>query len=72
MQQVKIFECLETEVKSLEDEINTWLRETSAQIISITGNIAPQSASSQPKASPAPSDVLLVVLYEIGDAQVSG
>ena len=64
MQQVKIFECLETEIQSLEDDINAWLRETGARIISITGNIAPQSVSSHPKARPAPSDVLLIVLYE--------
>lgn len=64
MQQVKIFECRENEIKSLEDEINQWLRESGARIISITGNIAPQSATSQPKARPAPSDVLLIVLYE--------
>ena len=65
MQQVKIFEVLENDLQSLEDEINAWLRESGARIISITGNIAPQSATSQPKARPAPSDVLLVVLYEL-------
>lgn len=65
MQQVKIFECLENEITSLEDAINQWLRESGARIISITGNIAPQSATSQPKARPAPSDVLLIVLYEL-------
>ena len=65
MQQVKIFECLENEIKSLEEDINQWLRESGARIISITGNIAPQSATSQPKARPAPSDVLLIVLYEL-------
>jgi hypothetical protein len=65
MQQVKIFECLENEIKSLEEEINQWLRESGARIISITGNIAPQSATSQPKARPAPSDVLLIVLYDL-------
>ena len=64
MQQVKIFECLENEIKSLEGEINQWLSESGARIISITGNIAPQGVTSQPKARPAPSDVLLIVLYE--------
>ena len=67
MQQVKIFECLETEISSLESEINEWLRETGAQVISMTGNIAPQSVTSHPRAKPAPSDVLLVVLYEIAE-----
>ena len=67
MQQIKIFESLETEISSLESEINEWLRETGAQVISMTGNIAPQSVTSHPRAKPAPSDVLLVVLYEIAE-----
>lgn len=65
MQQVKIFEVLENNLQALEDEINAWLRESGVRIISMTGNIAPQSAISHPKARPAPSDVLLVVLYEL-------
>ncbi|NIL98555.1 MAG: hypothetical protein GTO76_11365 [Planctomycetales bacterium] len=72
MQQVKIFECLENEINSLEHEINQWLRESGARIISITGNIAPQSVTSQPKARPAPSDVLLIVLYELTGSTPEG
>jgi hypothetical protein len=65
MQQVKIFECRENEIADMEKEINEWLRESGANILSITGNIAPQSTTSHPKARPAPSDVLLIVLYEL-------
>lgn len=72
MQQVRIFEVLETNLQELEDEINTWLRETKVKIISITGNVAPQSQISQPKARPAPSDVLLVVLYEVNESEAAG
>ncbi len=64
MQQVRIFEVPENNLGSLEDEINKWLRDSGVKVISITGNIAPQSAISHPKARPAPSDVLLIVLYE--------
>ncbi len=64
VQQVKIFECRENEVGDLEAEINKWLAETGANVISITGNIAPQSPVSHPKSVASPSDVLLVVLYE--------
>lgn len=65
MQQVKIFECRENEIADMETEINQWLQESGATILSITGNIAPQSTTSHPKARPAPSDVLLIVLYEL-------
>ena len=68
MQQVKIFQAAENETEQLEQSINLWLRETEVQIISITGNIAPQSASSSPRARPAPSDILLIVLYETLEA----
>ena len=67
MQQVKIFECFENEVELLEAKINQWLKESQVKVISITGNIAPQSSVSHPKAKPAPSDVLLVILYETED-----
>lgn len=70
MQQVKLFKGIESEVKAMEDEINAWIRKSRAQVISITGNISPQSRRSESDANAlgtggfAPSDVLLVVLYE--------
>ncbi|MCA9218551.1 MAG: hypothetical protein KDB27_36030 [Planctomycetales bacterium] len=65
MHQVKIFECRENEIGELESEINKWLSETGARVINITGNIAPQSVVSHPKSVASPSDVLLVVVYEV-------
>jgi hypothetical protein len=69
MQQVKIFKSIDAELGSVEREINQWIRESGAKIISITGNIAPQGA--KPPAGPsgglssfAASDVLIIVLYE--------
>jgi hypothetical protein len=62
----------ESEVVSLENEINEWIRGSGAQVVSITGNIAPQTkdtASDAPALGHgpyAPSDVLVVVLYETG------
>lgn len=70
MQQVKLFKGIESEVRGLEDEINSWIRTSRARVISITGNIAPQTRRSESDANAlggggfAPSDVLLVVLYE--------
>ena len=71
MQQVKIFKSLETDVLALEREINAWIRDTGAKVISISGNIAPQSGGpslggSSSSDYPTPSDILLVVLYQAG------
>jgi hypothetical protein len=70
VQQIKLFKGIEHELKALEDEINAWLVESQAEVLSITGNIAPQTDSPRPDASGLthsefpPSDVLIVVLYK--------
>ena len=69
MQQVKLFKSVEDQVDSLEKEINDWLSRSGAKVISLTGNIAPQSVKPDgggglSKSSFAPSDVLVVLLYE--------
>lgn len=71
MQQVKLFKSVEDQIGSLEQEINDWLSRSGARVISITGNIAPQSMKPNStgglgKGSFSPSDVLIVVLYETG------
>jgi hypothetical protein len=77
MHQVKIFKGLENEPIQMENRINEFLRETKAKVVQITGNIAPQGE--RPNAgqgvgvggglsdSFVPSDVLIVVLYEVDD-----
>ncbi|MEX0703716.1 MAG: hypothetical protein WD069_16585 [Planctomycetales bacterium] len=69
MRQIKIFKGVETDSGSLEAEVNDWLAETGARVIHIFGNIAPQSqgaiqSSGLSNSVFAPSDILLVVLYE--------
>ena len=70
MQQVKIFKGVESNVSVLEKEVNAWIRQSGARVISITGNIAPQSqdpgnhTASLGKSAFPPSDVVLIVLYE--------
>ena len=70
MQQIRIFKALEGETAQLEKQVNAWLVESGARVLQVTGNIAPQGWSMDPKsgsisASPyAASDVLLIVLYE--------
>jgi hypothetical protein len=70
MQQVKLLKGIESELAGLEGEVNAWIRQSGARVISITRNIAPQSEKSSTgsaglgKSQFAPSDVILVVLYE--------
>lgn len=69
MYQIKIFKGVEADLQTLESEVNSWLADTSAEVLQVFGNIAPQSmAKDAPstgltKGSFAPSDVLLVVVY---------
>lgn len=71
MQQVKIFKVLETEVDSLERDINKWLAESDARIVNITGNLAPQTPRSHPNSRETPSDVFVMITYEVATAPVS-
>ena len=64
MRQVRIFTGKEDETTTLESKINSWVEQTGAQLISVTGNIAPQSQISYPNKKPDPSDVLVIVVYE--------
>ena len=69
MQQVKLFKGLESELSKLEAEVNDWIRDSGARVLSISGNIAPQSEAPEGKRGGlgsgfAPSDIVLVVLYE--------
>jgi hypothetical protein len=60
----------------LEAEVNAWIRKTGAKVVSVTGNIAPQSgggndgsgAAGLTQSSFATSDVLLLVVYEAPNA----
>ncbi len=69
MQQVKIFKNVENNLSELEEEINGWIAQSGAQIVSLTGNIAPQSDPSAPgggltNSTFPPSDVVVIILYE--------
>ncbi len=64
MQQIKLFKSIESELRTLEEEMNQWIARSGARVISVTGNIAPQTGNSQPAGSFSASDVLIIVLYE--------
>jgi len=61
---------VESEIAALEAEVNAWIRQSRARIVSISGNIAPQSNLPDGKGGVTgrtlypPSDVVLIVLYE--------
>ncbi len=68
MQQIKLFKGVENDLVWLENEVNTWIRQTGAKIVAMTGNIAPQgemadaSNAGLSKTFP-PSDVIIIILY---------
>ena len=78
MQQIKLFVGREDHTADLEAEVNQWLADSGARVISIAGNIAPQSVLPSKDASGpanlagtgthgrrfAPSDILVLVTYE--------
>lgn len=64
MQKVRIFSSIESELRNLEEEVNQWIVESGAKIISMTGNIAPQSTGSSHVGTFSASDVLLMILYD--------
>ena len=63
MRFVKIFKSIESELWSMEQDINKWVTEHGVEIVSVTGNISPQSGGRAAQGFSA-SDVLVVVVYE--------
>lgn len=75
MQQVKLFKGMENDMASLEQEVNAWIRQSGARVISLTGNIAPQSNADNSKSGSlgssafAASDIILIVFYETAEQE---
>lgn len=72
MQQIRIFKGIESEVAELQAEVNRWLADTGVKVQQIVAGIAPQTTSAAgstglTKSPFAPSDVMIVVLYESAD-----
>jgi hypothetical protein len=69
MHQVKIFRGLESDIASLEKQVNAWLAEAHVKVVNMFGNMSPQSPSPTSSAAISgsafsPSDIFLVILYE--------
>ena len=67
MKKIKFFKSIESELTALESEINQWLVSSGAKLVSVTGNIAPQSGTNAALGSFSASDVLVIVVYEDGE-----
>jgi hypothetical protein len=64
MQQIKIFKSIESEIVTLEQDINVWIKETGAKNLQISGNIAPQTEAAPGMGSFSSSDILITILYD--------
>lgn len=69
MHQIKLFKGVESEVSTLESDVNAWLTESGAKVVNIFGNIAPQTLKAEAGTGGggrafAPSDLFIAVLYE--------
>lgn len=86
MHQIKFFAAEEDSSRTLEADINTWLRQSNARVINIFGNLAPQAVLTSPQYNPlpgadpgatrrfAPSDIFIAVVYELpegADAKIA-
>ena len=78
MRQIKVFVGREDHTTDLEGEVNKWIADSGVEVVSITGNIAPQSVlPSKESASNlggstghgrrfGPSDIMILVTYNKG------
>lgn len=70
MRKIKIFKGVETELLTLESDINQWIESEGVELVSVTGNIAPQTHfSTSPDTFPA-SDILVILTYEVPHGKV--
>ncbi len=65
MRKIKIFKGVETDLSTLEAEVNQWIEAEGIELVSVTGNIAPQTHLPNAPDSFSVSDVLIVVTYEV-------
>ncbi len=64
MQQIKLFKGVESEMEDLEQQVNDWLKSSGAKIISVAGNISPQTQHPNTLESFPVSDILIIITYE--------
>lgn len=68
--QIRLFKGVETEIRDMEKEINSWLKESKARIVQMSANIAPQTNEPAPTGVAksrqyAPSDLFVALVYDM-------
>ncbi len=64
MRKVKLFKGVENELTELEAEINQFLESSGVELISVSGNISPQTHFPTAPDTFSTSDVLIILTYE--------
>lgn len=64
MQKIKLFKGVESELEDLESVVNQWIADNGVSIVSVVGNIAPQTRHPTSLESFPVSDILIIVTYE--------
>ena len=64
MTRIKLFKSVESELETLEEEVNEWIESSGANVSDIKANIAPQSNGAGGMGSFSHSDILIAVIYE--------
>lgn len=64
MRKVKLFKSVVSELEALESEINDWIEAQGVEVVSITGNISPQTHLPTSSDTFSVSDVFMIVTYE--------
>lgn len=70
MHQIRLFKGVETEIREMEKEINSWLKESKARVVHLSANIAPQTNEPAPTGTTksrayAPSDLFVSLVYDL-------
>ena len=64
MRKIKLFKGVENELTELEAEINQFLESSGVELISVSGNISPQTHFPTSSDTFSTSDVLIILTYE--------
>ena len=65
MQKIRIFKSIESELTTMENDVNDWISASGIKVISITGNISAQTPKGSHVGAFSASDVLVIILYEV-------
>jgi hypothetical protein len=69
VRKVKLFKGVENELTELEAEINQFLESSGVELISVSGNISPQTHLPTSPDTFSTSDVLIILTYEASGGQ---